>query len=371
MFLQYKNKKEAESILNLTDKALFAGNIIFNENLIIKGDNLPCLKSLLDVYARKIDLVYIDPPFSTNNIFRAGNDRVSTISSNKKHDIAYTDKLKEDEFLEFIRERLIFLRELLSDKGSIYLHIDYKTGHYIKIIMDEVFGRKNFRNDISRIKCNPKNFRRKAYGNIKDMILFYTKTSDYVWNEPLTSLSKEQMNKLFNKTDTNGRKYTTNPLHAPGETTNGKSGQAWKGMPPPEGRHWRHAPEVLDQLETDGLIQWSKNGVPRKIIFADDYGQARLQDVWEFKDSQKPAYPTEKKIDMLKTIIKTSSDENSFVLDCFCGSGNTLLVAAELDRKWIGIDNSDIAITICRKRFEKPDTEMFQNNYKYSFLQQK
>jgi adenine-specific DNA-methyltransferase len=370
MILQYKNKKDINSILSSSPKAIFLSDIISSENLIIKGDNLSCMKSLLDVHAGTIDLVYTDPPFSTNNIFRVGNDRVSTISNSKKHDIAYSDKLKGDEFLEFIRERLVFLRELLSNKGSIYLHTNYKIGHYIKIIMDEIFGQKNFRGDISRIKCNPKNFRRKAYGNIRDMILFYSKTSNYIWNEPTIDMSAEQMNKLFNKTDKNGRKYTTNPLHAPGETINGKSGQLWKGMLPPEGRHWRFSPDVLDKLESDGLIEWSKKGVPRKIIFADDHGKAKLQDIWEFKDSQKPIYPTEKNLEMLKTIINASSNENSFVLDCFSGSGSTLFAAAELGRQWIGIDNSEKAINICRKRFDKLEPRMLHDNYKYSYLEQ-
>ena len=100
------------------------------------------------------------------------------MSKQKKGEIAYTDKLVGADFLEFLRERLTLLKMLLSDKGSIYLHTDYKVGHYVKIIMDEIFGSENFRNDITRIKCNPKNFARKGYGNIKDMILFYSKSEN-------------------------------------------------------------------------------------------------------------------------------------------------------------------------------------------------
>jgi adenine-specific DNA-methyltransferase len=114
-------------------------------------------------------------------------------------DIAYIDDLKGFEFIEFIRERLIIAKELLSDIGSIYLHIDYKIGHYIKIIMDEIFGIDNFRNDITRIKCNPKNFSRKAYGNIKDMILFYSKTKNVIWNEPKLPFSEKNKENLFKK----------------------------------------------------------------------------------------------------------------------------------------------------------------------------
>lgn len=113
--------------------------------------------------AGKIDLIYIDPPFATNNVFTISDDRANTISNNKKARIAYKDTLKGEHFIEFLRERLLLLKMLLSESGSIYLHIDYKIGHYVKVMMDEIFGMENFRNDITRVKCNPKNFSRKAY----------------------------------------------------------------------------------------------------------------------------------------------------------------------------------------------------------------
>ena len=156
-----------------------------------------------------------------------------------KDDIAYTDTLVGEVFLEFLRERLIIARELLSKQGSIYLHIDYKIGHYVKTIMDEIFGRENFRNDITRIKCNPKNFSRKAYGNIKDLILFYSKTNTPIWNEPFIPYSEEDIERLYKKVDENGQYYTTVPLHAPGETKDGVTGGEFKGIKPPKGRHWR------------------------------------------------------------------------------------------------------------------------------------
>ena len=145
------------------------------ESLLIKGDNIKAIDLLLTEKGLKgkIDLIYIDPPFATNGNFTITDGRATTISNSKNGEVAYSDKLVGTEFIEYLRERLILLRELLSDKGSIYLHIDYKIGHYVKIMMDEIFGIKNFRNDITRIKCNPKNFKRTGYGNIKDLILFY------------------------------------------------------------------------------------------------------------------------------------------------------------------------------------------------------
>ena len=163
-------------------------------NLLIQSDNLVALNYLLDNgFKGKIDLVYIDPPYATGGNFTITNGRATTISNSKNGDIAYTDTLKGDDFIEFLRQRLILIRELLSERGSIYLHIDYKIGHYVKVMMDEVFGAENFRNDITRIKCNPKNFDRIGYGNIKDLILLYTKTQNPIWNEPRKKYSEKYL----------------------------------------------------------------------------------------------------------------------------------------------------------------------------------
>lgn len=350
MLLEYKNKKCEEDIINNTPIVDFDYDLKQDKNYLIYGDNLPILKTLLFKYNLKVDLIYIDPPFSTNNVFRIGEKRTNTISSNLKDKIAYSDNLRGSDFIEFLRERLIFAREILSDKGSIYLHIDYKMGHYVKIIMDEIFGIENFRNDITRIKCNPKNFDRCAYGNVKDLILFYSKTKNVIWNNPTISYTDADIDKLFPKVDKNGRRYTTIPLHAPGETKNGATAQEFKGIKPPTGRHWRCSPEELEELDKKGLIEWSKNGVPRKIIYADEKEGKKMQDIWEYKDPQYPIYPTEKNIELLKNIIMASSNEDSYVLDFFCGSGTTLLAANQLGRKWIGIDNSDIAIKTVQEK---------------------
>lgn len=375
MELVYKKKKSKQNILSNTKPVKIDSKNTFYQdanNMLIQGDNLGVMKMLIDEYnlKGKVDLVYIDPPFSTNNVFRGGEQRTSHISSSHSDDIAYSDTLLGADFLEFLRERLILIRELMSNEASIYLHIDYKIGHYVKVIMDEVFGIKNFRNDITRIKCNPKNFNRKAYGNIKDLILFYTKTDKYIWNEPKHARSENEVSRLFNKVDASGRQYTTNPLHAPGETVNGSTGKAWKGMLPPKGRHWRYDPKVLDELEAKGLIEWSSTGNPRKIIFADEMPYKKLQDIWEYKDPARPLYPTEKNIELLKTIISTSSNEDSLVFDCFCGSGGTLVAADELQRSWIGIDSSELAIKTSLKRLDKKQPNLVINKQDIQVLYQ-
>jgi adenine-specific DNA-methyltransferase len=222
MRLHYDGRKTYQQFLDEAPRAtLDSVNGAGAPNKLILGENLAVLRALLDGYAGKVGLVYIDPPFATNSHFRVGSERANSVSSSKLDPIAYSDRLVGPTYLEFLRERLALLHELLSDSGSIYLHIDYKTGHYVKVLMDKIFGPENFRNDITRIKCNPKNFSRKGYDNIKDMILFYSKSGAGRWQEPRRPLSEEQETRLFKKIDGNGRRYTTVPLHAPGETIKG------------------------------------------------------------------------------------------------------------------------------------------------------
>lgn len=273
--------------------------------------------------------------------------RASTISRSRKGMVAYEDRLKGSDFVEEIRKRMLLARDLLSPRGSIYLHTDYKIGHYLKVMMDEVFGIENFRNDITRIKCNPKNFSRVGYGNVKDMILFYTKGKQAIWNEPHEPYSEQDIARLFPKIDASGRRYTTVPIHAPGETL---CNETFRGLAPPVGRHWRTNVATLEQWDAEGLIEWSANGNPRKKIYADTQEGKRVQDIWTFKDPQYPVYPTEKNADLLDMIVRTSSNPNSLVLDFYCGSGTTLKAAARNGRRWIGIDASDLAIAAVKEK---------------------
>jgi adenine-specific DNA-methyltransferase len=373
MQLNYSNKKTEQEIFDsIPSVELEQINKSNNPNLLIKANNLVALKQLVTHYnlKGKVDLIYIDPPFATNNTFTITNGRASTISNSANGTVAYTDTIKGFEFIEFIRERLVLLNMLLSDKGSIYLHIDYKIGHYVKIVMDEIFGIGNFRNDITRVKCNPKNFARKGYGNVKDLILFYSKSDNMIWNEPKTPYTEDDKQKLFPKTE-NGRRYTTIPLHAPGETQNGKTSKAFKGILPPQGRHWRSDVSILEQWNNDGLIEWSDSGNPRKKIYLDEQEGKRIQDIWEFKDPQYPVYPTEKNADLLDLIIKTSSNENSIVLDCFVGSGTTLKSAQTNGRQWIGIDQSDEAIKAITSKLDTIETDLFTQKADYKLLTEK
>lgn len=361
MQLNYIGKQEEKTIIDRA-KAHKKIDIVDEGSTFIKGDNFNILSSMLSSgWTKKIDLIYIDPPFNTNQDFTVNDDRVRTVSRGSKKHVAYSDQMTPASYVEFIRERLILLRELLSDEGSIYLHIDTKMGHYLKVIMDEVFGISNFKNDISRIKSNPKNFSRKAFGNQKDLILFYAKDSKKnIFNNIKVSLNELDKEKMFKKIDESGRRYNTVPVHAPGETANGKTGSVWKGMKPPKGRHWRTNPDELDKLDKAGLIEWSRNGVPRIKKYADEHTGKKIQDIWDYIDPAYPVYPTEKNHRMLEMIVEQSSKDGSFVLDCFAGSGSTLLAASKLGRKWIGIDQSDYSSKVIKERFSEYDYQFIQ-----------
>ena len=357
-YLDYEGKSNETEILNYKPLGFLQSINDENQSLsnkMIFGDNYYVLKALLPKYRNKVDLIYIDPPFGTGLNF-----------SNIENDLAYSDKLVNSEFLEFIRKRLFLLREFMSENGSIYLHIDKKIGHYVKIIMDEVFGYENFINDITRIKCNPKNFSRNAYGNYSDMILFYAKNRDKnIWNEIKEPLTKEEEIESFSKIHPVYGRYTTNPIHAPGITIDGDTGKEWKGILPPKGRHWRYSREELTRLDDLGLIEWSENGNPRKMVFANEHKGKKVQDVWNFKDKglSYVDYPTQKNHDLLKRIILNSSNKDSLIMDCFAGSGSTLLVANQLKRNWIGIDNSNQSFDVIKQTFKKDNVKC--NFYEY------
>lgn len=347
--LQYPDKMPKEKLLSiLPPENLFEKEISHSDpaNAFYKGDNLPILQLLLPQLAGKIDLIYIDPPFGTGHHFQHTKDQT----------VAFSDTLVAYQFLEFLRRRLILLREFLSNQGSIFVHIDKKIGHYVRIILDEVFGYRNFINDITRIKCNPKNFHRKAFGNYSDMVLFYAKRKDHhIWNDLKEPLTDQEILQLYPKSHPTHGPYTTHPLHAPGETLTGDTGKEWKNLLPPKGRHWRYKRKVLDRLENEGLIEWSPNGNPRKIVFAKDHKGRKIQDVWTFKDKGKSyvSYPTEKNQEMIKRIILHSSNPDSIILDAFAGSGNTLFIAHQLKRRWIGMDQSPHAFNIIQSKMER------------------
>ena len=340
--LEYGGKRSTDEILAEHPSELITIGAVEGSptNRLIYGDNLPVLASLLrdERVAGHVRLVYIDPPFATQSRFE---------SRQQAH--AYDDHLTGAEYLEFLRARLILLRELIADDGSLYLHLDSKMAFEGKILLDEVFGPKNFRNLITRKKSNPKNYTRKQFGNVTDFILFYSKSSHYVWNqvfEPRDEVSAAREYRF--KDQATGRRYMKVPVHAPG-VRNGVTGGEWNGMLPPRGKHWQLTPERLTELDRRGDIYWSPSGNPRRKLYMDDAG-APAQDLWlDFKDAHNQmievtGYPTEKNLKLLERIVAASSDVGDIVLDAFSGSGTTAIAAESLGRQWIAIDNSPLAI---------------------------
>jgi len=349
--LQYAGKKSTEEILRLPAASIHSvmppksnsdnGRLYFGENLAV----LLALLSESRVKG-KVSLIYIDPPFATQTAFH---------SRNLTH--AYDDTVAGAEFIEILRERLIILHQLLAENGSLYLHLDEKMLFHLKLVLDEIFGAANYRNCIVRKKCNPKNYTRKRYGNVADYILFYTKSDQYIWNKPVEGWTEQRAKEYQYVEPETGRRFMKVPIHAPG-VRNGETGKPWRGMMPPPGKHWQYTPDRLDEFEARGEIFWSSNGNPRRKVYLDDNKGIGVQDIWmDYRDAHNQnicitGYPTEKNPALLERIIQASSNPGDLVLDAFSGSGTTLAVASEQNRRWIGIDNSREAIETILRRFE-------------------
>ncbi|CUS33616.1 Modification methylase EcaI (modular protein) [Candidatus Nitrospira nitrosa] len=348
--LTYPGKLSQAQILAEPALAKFyAAQQVDSLNRLYCGDNLAALKALIEdpEIREKVTLVYIDPPFATKGTFLS-----------RKQKMAYDDDLCGAVYVESLRQRLLLLRELLSSSGSIYLHLDETMVFQMKLVMDEVFGISNYRNMIVRKKCNPKNYTRKAYGNVADFILFYTKTDRYTWNRPVEPLTEQSTKEYHYVEPETGRRFMKVPVHAPGKR-NGATGGTWRGKLPPPGKHWQYTPETLDGMDARGEIFWSKNGNPRRKVYLDEHPGVGIQDIWlEFRDAHNQnieitGYPTEKNPDLLRRIIQASSNPGDLVLDCYAGSGTTMAVANDLQRHWIGVDRSPVAINTIFERFER------------------
>jgi 16S rRNA G966 N2-methylase RsmD len=324
------------------------------KNLLVWGDNLLALRELLlDQQGPnhfgtrgKIKLIYIDPPFATRQDFMKDKEK------------AYRDKVLGAQFIEFLRRRLILLREILADDGSIYLHLDTKKGHYIKAVMDEVFGEEHFINQIIWKRLSAHNDAVK-YGPIHDTVFFYSKTDRYVWNKQFADVSQEYIAQFFDQVDAkNNRRYARGDLTARG-TRRGETGKPWRGIDPNKmGNHWKVPPSELDRLDALGKIHWpaKEDGMPRLKRFADELEGVQLQDLWlDIKlmhnlSRERLDYPTQKPEQLLERIIRASSNEDDIVLDCFAGSGTTAAVAEKLRRRWIAMDSGKLAIYTTQKR---------------------
>jgi len=305
-----------------------------------------------------VRLVYIDPPFATKQEFRGSQDQK-----------AYQDKLAGARFLEFLRKRLVFLHELLSEDGSIYVHLDWKKGHYVKTIMDEVFGEDNFRNELIW-KRKTSSASKESIANSHDTLYYYSKSHNPLFNQCYGDYGEDYLKAQFVK-DKDGRMYRRHDVVANPALGGDSPRYEYKGYIPET--RWLISKEKLIELDKAGKIEWSSTGRPYRKLYLDELEGQPLSDIWVdipiVAGLEKYDYPTQKPEALLERIIKASSNPGDLVLDCFAGSGTTLTVAEKLGRRWIGVDCGKLAIYTMQKRLlniaESKDLEDPQKKKKY------
>lgn len=335
------------------------------QNLLFHGDNKEVLGFLLaNGFRGKVDLVYIDPPFDSNADYirkvglrgSKGNTRIEGEDYALGEQIQYTDIWANDNYLQFMFERLMLLKELLSEKGFLFFHCDYHQGHYLKILMDEVFGRDNLRNEIV-VKRVQKNFIEgetiRSMNNAYDVIFLYSKSTNSKFLPPRA------------KVNGNGKKEENwHSFDAPNWSGN-RPNLSYElfGVKPPTGRVWIWAKERAEEAIKQGILR--KNPTSGKPEYLVENGKGELvnnlwMDVLAYQFSED--YPTEKSENLLSRIIQICSKPDDLVLDCFIGSGTTAAVAQKLGRRWIGADINKGAIQTTSKRLQSIISEQFKED---------
>jgi site-specific DNA-methyltransferase (adenine-specific)/adenine-specific DNA-methyltransferase len=347
--LTYADKEREEDILAdtmmvpLQPVKTFGNNGDGWTNKLVFGDNLQVLKMLMNApeVKGKVGLIYIDPPFGTGDIYDARGEAP-----------AYSAKLQGAKFIEFLRKRLVFLREILADDGSIYVRTDYHFGHYLKAIMDEIFGKNNFRNEIilnRRKKSAQETYR---FNVAADSILFYTKSDNFVFHK---GSRKRICNFCGSEKEPEWHIMISSGIRYPPERT-----IFGKVMLPPRGHHWTYKQETINRLTQEGKLRINEGATytdlsGNKIRGMPEYLQKEytpIDSIWmdTYGYTSKWKYPTENPEEILERVILTSSDPNDLVLDAFAGSGTTGAVAEKLGRRWIMIDCGKLAIYTMQKR---------------------
>ncbi len=345
--------------------------------LIWTNDNLVALRTLLDErdpatkdyrYRGKVDLVYIDPPFMVQGDFLADNaidielDEAEHVEAKKEPSLveilAYKDTWRQglDSFLSMLRERLLLLKDLLAPTGSIYVHLDWHAVHYVKVLMDEVFGYENFVNEIiwqRQTSHNDLAQGAKHMGRVHDTLLAYQAGPDPFMAPLYAPYDGSYVRSHYNQVDEKGRRFQYGDLSGPGGAAKGNPFYDVMGHT----KHWRFKEEKMRQLIAEGrVVHPTPGAVPRHKRLLDDMPGIPLQDVWadmnpiNSQAREALGYPTQKPVAMLERLIRLACRPGGLVLDCFIGSGTTAEAAERLGRQWIGIDNGKYAIHLTRKR---------------------
>jgi len=336
-------------------------------NKLIWGDNKLILSSLKNGPIREeiekaggLKLIYIDPPFDVGADFSidipVGEDTL-TKEPNVLEDLAYRDTWGKgaDSFIAMIYERLSLMRDLLAEDGSIYVHCDWRVNSYIRLAMDEVFGKDNFLCEITWQKLSAAKSQSDYFSNIKDSIFLFSTYKRSVFNPQFIKSDKDDKNYPHVEAST-GRRYGSFDFTQKGTGPSRNFGG--KILSPPPGKHWIWTQNKIDTGIAEGRIFFTSNGMPRVKRYLDKKKGNYIGDLWDDEDvsplsanaDQRLGYPTQKPEALLERIIKASSNEGDLVADFFCGSGTTCAVAEKLGRKWIGSDLGKFAIHTTRKR---------------------
>lgn len=316
-------------------------------NLIVQGDNLQFLKTcylnqdslIKDKVKGKVRLIYIDPPFATQSDFAASEGGDS-----------YADQIDRAEFIEQIRERLVFLMELLSPTGSIYVHLDYRMNHYIRTVLDEVFDRASFMSEIIW-KRTSAHSDASTFGNVHDVILFYSFGGSRAFNPQYTEYSDEHVAKRYKHVEPDGRRYTDGDLVATGLKGGGYR-YTWKGHT----KTWRCPIETMRQYDKEGRLYYTREGLARIKRYLDEVKGLPVPDLWQdifpvnSQAAERVDYPTQKPEALLERIISASSQKDDLIIDVFAGSGTAGAVAEKLGRRWVMCDFGKHAIYTMQKR---------------------
>ncbi|MFH0342346.1 MAG: DNA methyltransferase [Chromatiales bacterium] len=336
-------------------------------NRLIWGDKKYVLPSLLPELAGQVNLIYIDPPFDTGADFSftatvpdhpdtPGDDAFSFA---KKPSIieqkAYRDTWGRglDSYLQWFYETIALLRDLLAEDGSIYIHCDWHAEHYIKAVLDEVIGADNFKNQIVWQRFNF-HADAKRFGIVSDEILFYSMTSKMTWNPQVVPIKESYVESHFRSIEPDGRRYKMADILAKGQGPARRFGD--RVLEPPAGTHWRFSQDKIDELMTQGRIAFTKEGRPAVKMYLDEKKGSVVHNIWTDIPPVNPMaveridFPTQKPEALLERIMRASSNGGDLVLDCFCGSGTTAVVAERLNRRWIACDLGRFAIHTTRKR---------------------
>ncbi len=326
-------------------------------NMLIQGDNLDALKALLPYYAGKVKCIYIDPPYNTRSAF--------------SH---YDDSLEHSLWLAMMVPRLELLRELLAEDGSIWVSIDDNEGHYLKVIMDEIFGRGNFVANVIWQKLYTVKNSAKYLSDMHDHLLVFAKQKD-TWNRNLLPRTEKSASNYSNPDDDPRGPWTTNAIQARNYYSLGQyeivspSGKVFR---PPPGTYWRISKKKFDELNKNQRIWWGKNGssIPRIKKFLSEAKQGVVPaTLWSYQEAGSNAesktevrelfndsddiFITPKPERLIQRVLHIATNEGDLVLDSFLGSGTTAAVAHKMGRRYIGIEMGEHAITHCAPRLKK------------------